>query len=133
VLKAFQQYQESAPSTLDPTPSTATAAAQQSLAGPANADDVDWFALDMILLNFLKLSAGLRKKSLIHWDVTATLNMLADPDQAAVLRPSGFDAHPLLLDPTYPAYNVATALTAGELQVFVQHAQELFFYAYGGK
>jgi len=131
-LKAFQQYRESTPSslsTLDGAPSTATAAQQSS--GPADAHDVDWFALDMILLNFLKLSAGLREKSLcIYWDAPATIQVLANPDLAAVLRPGWFHTHPLLLDPTYPTYNVATALTAEELHKYAQHAQQQFFHAY---
>jgi len=130
VLKAFQQYQQSAATILGSPHSTAKAAAQQS-SGPADLDDVDWFALDMILLNFLKLSAGLHKKSLIYWDLAATLSVLADPDQEETRRlwraeEPGYEPYPLLLDPYNPHYNVATDLTLEELKVFVQRARQLY-------
>jgi hypothetical protein len=109
VLKAFQDYQ------------TSVAALQEQ--GPDDAA-----ALDAVLTNFLQLAADLPKQGVISWEYLyskdTALQVVAHPRLSKLLRPSGFESHPIVLDPVDPTTNVAVALTSDDLQAFSAAAKD---------
>lgn len=72
-------------------------------------------ALDAILQSFLQLAAGLPTLGMVSWEYMYTQGTVQQtmlrPDLAAILRPAGFEGHPVVLDPADPTNNVALALS----------------------
>jgi hypothetical protein len=110
VLKAFQESQASP---------VAMAASNTHLQDCPSAPA----ALDTVLLNFLKLTAGLNSNTVISWDdfysPDIVQQVLASPAYAPMLRPSGRKAHPIVLNPTNPTHNVAAICSPAALQQLV--------------
>jgi len=98
VLHAYQEYMASAAK------------------GLQHAGSSDAAALEAILRSFLELTARLPGSGVISigswlYNADTALQVVARPDLAQVLRPPGFEQHPIVLDPADPTHNVAAAVT----------------------
>jgi hypothetical protein len=84
-------------------------------------------ALDAVLQSFLHLAAGLPTLGVVSWEYlysqgTVQQAMLR-PELAAVLRPAGFEGHPIVLDPADPTNNVTLALSQDGLTMLAAAAR----------
>jgi hypothetical protein len=108
----------------------ATAAAAAAAEGKASTTASE---CDAILRAFLQLAAGLKRETVLAWDVFYRPEMvdavLAQPRVAALLRPEGCESCPVVLDLFNPVFNVGAAPEIARLVQLV--ADDLAVIQYG--